>query len=79
MIADPIMTALLQMFTSSTGQGGGVQEDALMAVGTLVEGTSIMFRALPRWKYVKLFLGLPVEGVSLGNLFVYLSINDSHR
>ena len=38
MIADPIMTALLQMFTSSTGQGGGVQEDALMAVGTLVEG-----------------------------------------
>jgi len=37
-ISDPIMTALLQMCqTSSTTRTGGVQEDALMAVGTLVE------------------------------------------
>jgi len=37
-ISDPIMTALLQMFQSSTQtRSGGVQEDALMAVATLVE------------------------------------------
>merc|ERR1712240_79764 len=37
-ISDQIMTALLQMFQSSTqSRSGGVQEDALMAVATLVE------------------------------------------
>jgi len=37
-ISDTIMTALLQMFQSSTQtSAGGVQEDALMAVATLVE------------------------------------------
>jgi len=37
-ISDQIMTALLQMFQSSTQTAsGGVQEDALMAVATLVE------------------------------------------
>ena len=37
-ISDSIMTALLQMFQSSTqSRSGGVQEDALMAVATLVE------------------------------------------
>ena len=36
MISDQIMNALLQMFNAS-GKSGGVQEDALMAVGTLVE------------------------------------------
>jgi len=37
-ISDTIMTALLQMFQSSTQtRAGGVQEDALMAVSTLVE------------------------------------------
>ena len=37
-ISDPIMTALLQMCQSSSAiRTGGVQEDALMAVGTLVE------------------------------------------
>jgi len=37
-ISDQIMTALLQMFQSSTqSKSGGVQEDALMAVATLVE------------------------------------------
>lgn len=36
-ISDAIMTALLQMFNSNSGKSGGVQEDALMAVSTLVE------------------------------------------
>lgn len=37
-ISDTIMTALLQMFQSSvSNKTGGVQEDALMAVSTLVE------------------------------------------
>ena len=37
-ISDPIMTALLQMFQSSAqSKAGGVQEDALMTVSTLVE------------------------------------------
>ena len=37
-ISDAIMAALLQMLSSQTGQSGGVQEDALLAVGTLIEG-----------------------------------------
>lgn len=36
-ISDAIMTALLTMFASSSGKVGGVQEDALMAVSTLVD------------------------------------------
>ncbi|XP_054282000.1 importin subunit beta-1-like isoform X2 [Macrosteles quadrilineatus] len=36
-ISDAIMTALLQMFNSNTCKSGGVQEDAIMAVSTLVE------------------------------------------
>ncbi|KAJ8019665.1 Importin subunit beta-1 [Holothuria leucospilota] len=37
-ISDDVMRALLQMFNSSMGAaGGGVQEDAFVAVGTLVE------------------------------------------
>ncbi|XP_070570539.1 importin subunit beta-1-like isoform X1 [Ptychodera flava] len=36
-ISDTVMTVLLQMFNSSSGRSGGVQEDALMAVGTLIE------------------------------------------
>lgn len=37
MISDAIMTALLTMFNSTSGKVGGVQEDALMAVSTLVD------------------------------------------
>lgn len=37
-ISDAIMNALLSMFNSNSGKVGGVQEDALMAVSTLVEG-----------------------------------------
>ncbi|XP_013133673.1 PREDICTED: importin subunit beta-1 isoform X1 [Papilio polytes] len=36
-ISDAIMTALLTMFAGNAGKAGGVQEDALMAVSTLVE------------------------------------------
>lgn len=36
-ISDAIMTALLSMFSSNSCKNGGVQEDALMAVSTLVE------------------------------------------
>lgn len=36
-ISDAIMTAMLQMFNSNSCKSGGVQEDALMAVSTLVE------------------------------------------
>uniref|UniRef100_A0A1B6BYM1 Importin N-terminal domain-containing protein n=1 Tax=Clastoptera arizonana TaxID=38151 RepID=A0A1B6BYM1_9HEMI len=36
-ISDSIMTALLQMFNSNSCKSEGVQEDALMAVSTLVE------------------------------------------
>lgn len=36
-ISDTIMTALLTMFSSNSGKVGGVQEDALMAVSTLVD------------------------------------------
>lgn len=36
-ISDSIMTALLTMFSTSAGKSGGVQEDALMAVSTLVD------------------------------------------
>ncbi|XP_046482449.1 importin subunit beta-1 isoform X1 [Neodiprion pinetum] len=36
-ISDAIMTALLAMFNSNSCKAGGVQEDALMAVSTLVE------------------------------------------
>ena len=37
-ISDSIMTALLQMLTTSNGKSGGVQEDALLATSTLIEG-----------------------------------------
>lgn len=37
-ISDAVMGALLQMLTTQSGQTGGVEEDALLAVATLVEG-----------------------------------------
>ena len=38
-ISDTVMQSLLVMFQSHSGQsGGGVQEDAIMTVGVLVEG-----------------------------------------
>ena len=40
-IAEPIMQALLQMLNLGGKSASGVQEDALMAIGTLVEGMQI--------------------------------------
>ena len=40
-IARPIMDALLQMLSLGGASVSGVQEDALMAIGTLVEGLYI--------------------------------------
>ncbi|RWS17422.1 importin subunit beta-1-like protein [Dinothrombium tinctorium] len=58
-ISDAVMSALLQMFESS-GKTGGVQEDALMAVGTLVETIGEGFL-----KYMDAFR--PVLAASLKN------------
>jgi importin subunit beta-1 len=38
LISDPIMQALLQMLKTNSGKASAVQEDALVAIGTLVEG-----------------------------------------
>ena len=38
LISDPIMQSLLQMLKTSSGKTSAVQEDALVAIGTLVEG-----------------------------------------
>lgn len=38
LISDPIMQALLQMLKTTNGKASAVQEDALVAIGTLVEG-----------------------------------------
>ncbi|KAI8427981.1 hypothetical protein MSG28_002292 [Choristoneura fumiferana] len=57
-ISDAIMTALLTMFASNAGKAGGVQEDALMAVSTLVEvlgeGFLKYMDAFKRYLYVGL-------------------------
>ncbi|CAF1138518.1 unnamed protein product [Adineta steineri] len=43
LISDPIMQALLQMLKTNTGKASAVQEDALVAIGTLVEVLGINF------------------------------------
>lgn len=57
-ISDAIMTALLTMFAGNAGKVGGVQEDALMAVSTLVEvlgeGFLKYMDAFKRYLYVGL-------------------------
>lgn len=45
-ISDVVMASLLRMFQSTAGSGG-VQEDALMAVSTLVEGRLFIYIFLP--------------------------------
>lgn len=42
-ISNAIMQALLQMLKTSTGKASVVQEDALVAIGTLVEGKFDLF------------------------------------
>lgn len=58
-ISDIIMAALLQMFNSSSCKSGGVQEDALMAVGTLVEVLGDTFL-----KYMDAFQPFLILGLS---------------
>lgn len=41
LISDPIMQALLQMLKTQNGKSSIVQEDALVAIGTLIEGRLI--------------------------------------
>lgn len=36
-ISDTVMQTLLMMLSTSTGQVGGVQEDAILTIGVLVE------------------------------------------
>ncbi|CAF1234582.1 unnamed protein product [Adineta ricciae] len=43
LISDPIMQALLQMLKASSGKTSVVQEDALVAIGTLVEVLGVNF------------------------------------
>lgn len=45
-ISDAIMGALLHMLSTSSGKAGGVQEDALLAVSTLIEGRKHKFHVL---------------------------------
>lgn len=63
-ISDAVMGALLQMLTAQTGQAGGVQEDALLAVGTLVEVVGAEFM-----KYMEAFK--PILTLSLKNTAEY--------
>lgn len=63
-ISDAVMGALLQMLTTQTGQAGGVEEDALLAVGTLIEVISEGFM-----KYMEAFK--PVLTLSLKNTAEY--------
>ncbi|XP_042897818.1 importin subunit beta-1 isoform X1 [Parasteatoda tepidariorum] len=63
-ISDAIMTALLQMFSSSSGKSGGVQEDALMAVSMLVEVLGEQFL-----KYMEAFT--PFLALGLKNFAEY--------
>ena len=41
-ISDMVMRAIYLMLNSKSAQAGGVQEDAIMTVGVLVEGMCVM-------------------------------------
>jgi importin subunit beta-1 len=43
LISDPIMQSLLQMLKTSNGKASAVQEDALVAIGTLIEVLGLHF------------------------------------
>ena len=71
-ISDTIMSALLQMFQSSVNnKTGGVQEDALMAVGTLVEVLGEGFA-----KYMEAFK--PFLLIGLKNVAEYQVLSHCH-
>lgn len=52
LISDPIMQALLQMLKASSGKASAVQEDALVAIGTLIEGCSFTRKNLSLINFV---------------------------
>jgi importin subunit beta-1 len=58
LISDPIMQSLLQMLKTSSGKASAVQEDALVAIGTLVEGLLIFFFTSFIHFFVLVVLGL---------------------
>ncbi|XP_038048921.1 importin subunit beta-1-like [Patiria miniata] len=57
-ISDEVMMLLLQMFNSGNMKSGGVREDALLAVGTLVEVLGVEFLKYVEVFKVHLFCGL---------------------
>ncbi|XP_072181023.1 importin subunit beta-1-like [Diadema setosum] len=57
-ISDDVMNALLRMFDNTSGKSGGVQEDALLAVGTLVEVLGMEFMQYMEHFTPYLYLGL---------------------
>ncbi|XP_065052076.1 importin subunit beta-1-like [Rhopilema esculentum] len=61
-VGDAVMQALLQMLSAT--KAGGVQEDAFMALGTLIEGLGDRFA-----KYIQAFKPFLIEG--LGNRSEY--------
>ena len=46
-ISDAVMSALLQLLITQSGQGGGAKEDALLAVAILVEGNIWLINIVP--------------------------------
>ena len=54
-ISDPVMQALLQMLKTNSDKASGVQEDALMAVGTLIEGLTTFKTVVVRLNVSLLF------------------------
>lgn len=57
-MADHVMAALLQMLKSCNGSAGGVEEDALLAVGTLIEVVGDKFM-----KYLDVFREYLLRGL----------------
>lgn len=81
LISDPIMQALLQMLKSHGGKGGAVQEDALVAIGTLVEG-SLLDAFIFLFHFVEIQFYLLVLGLNFCKYvdhvlpFVYAALNN---
>lgn len=65
-ISDVVMASLLRMFQSTAGSGG-VQEDALMAVSTLVEGEACMSQC-SRQLTALVTAGIKVETITNGHI-----------
>lgn len=66
-ISDAIMGALLHMLSTSSGKAGGVQEDALLAVSTLIEGGTHFVFVLSLKKCVFGFFKISPQKCSLNS------------